>query len=94
MKFSIDDLLKNPILIMIVLIVGTGLTVFLNQNYASVSLLEQRIKETKDIQLQESGRLQYELGEIKNTMRDINENILEIYKMVKYQEGRDEKKQR
>jgi len=91
MKFSIDDLLKNPILVMIVIVVGSCMTIFVSQNFASVEYLEKRISEVKETVNNENQKINNQLGEIKGTMKDVDKNIIEIYKMIKYQEGRNAK---
>ena len=76
-------------LVMIVLIVGSCLSVFISQNYASVAYLEKRIDEVKISTNADNSKINSQLSEIKGSIKDIDHNILEVYKAIKYQEGRD-----
>lgn len=89
MKFSIDDIIKHPLFFLVAVIIFAFMTVFIEQNYASVDFLEKRIREVKESSDKDGVKIYGQLGEIKSTMREMDKNILEIYKMVKYQEGRD-----
>lgn len=92
MKFSIDDLLKNPILILIVVIIGACLTLYMNQNFASVGLVNNQAREMKTYVDEKHHEVHGELREIKSMLRDQSKNILDIYQTVKYQEGKYERK--
>lgn len=91
MKFSIDDILKNPILIMIVLVTASCMSLFITHNYASVEYLEKRISEAKESVNKENGKVSDQITELRLALREMDKNVDEIYRIVKYQEGKNER---
>ena len=99
MKWSIDDLFKHPVMFLIVIIVGAYLSFFFSFNNVSQGYVDSKVKDAmqnmnekiieNDKRISSSQiQLSSELSQIKATLREIDKNILDIYKDLKLQEGK------
>lgn len=78
LKNSIDDIQKNPTFILIVVVVSSTLTVFMSQNFAAVSYVNDQIKAAKEEQADKIQDVKDQLKDIKATLKEINHNITEL----------------
>ena len=70
MKFSVDDFLKNPVIFLIIIIIGAFMTVIVGKNFATVDFVNDR-----------TDQIGKDVSEIKNSIKTIESNILDIYKV-------------